>query len=145
MRLTVWWLLWARPGHRLLLAAMTNSAVRRSLRSAYGRRRTIWLMLEDTGVRGAAFDALEHHKIRAAVIAALEHHAPRTTRPAWIRRVARALDKADQRTDLRQVLSHSSIRRDLQAAAGEHGGPRAMAIIRIVGLAAGLKLKDILE
>jgi hypothetical protein len=96
-------------------------------------------------VRGAAFDALEHHKIRAAVIAALEHRAPRTTRPAWIRRVARALHNADQRTDFRRALSHPSIRRDLKAAAGEHGGLRATAIIRIVGLAAGLKLKDIFQ
>jgi hypothetical protein len=102
-------------------------------------------MLEDTAVRGAAFDVLEHHKIRAAVIAALEHCAPLSTRPAWIRRVARALHNADQRTDLEHALSHPSIRRDLQAAAGEHGALRAMAIIRIVGLAAGLKLKDILR
>jgi hypothetical protein len=102
-------------------------------------------MLEDTGVRRAAFDALEHHKIRAAVIAALEHRAAWTARPAWIRRAARALHNADRRTDLRQALSHPSIRRDLKAAAGEHGGLRAMAIIRIVGLAAGLKLKDILQ
>jgi hypothetical protein len=145
MRLIVWRLLLARQGHRFLIAAMTSSAVRRSLWSAHGRRRTIWLMLEDTGVRGAAFDALEHHKIRAAVIAALEHRAPRTTRPAWIRRVARALHNADQRTDLRHALSHPSIRRDLKAAAAEHGALRAMAIIRIVGLAAGLKLKDILQ
>ncbi len=124
---------------------MTSSAVRRSLWSGHGRRRIIWLMLEDTGVRGYAFDALEHHRIRAAVIAALEHRAPLTTRPAWIRRVARALHKAERRTDLRQALSHPAIRRDLKAAAGEHGGLRAMAIIRIVGVAAGLKLKDILQ
>jgi len=102
-------------------------------------------MLEDTRVRGYAFDALEHDRIRAAVIAALEHRAPQTTRPAWIRRVARALHKAERRTDLRQALSHPSIRHDLKAAAGEHGGLRAMAIIRIVGVAAGLKLKDILQ
>jgi hypothetical protein len=145
MRLIVWRLMWARPGHRLLIAAMTSSAVRRSLLSARGRRRTIWLMLEDAGVRGAAFDVLEHHKIRAAVIAALEHCAPRTTRPAWIRRVARALHSADRRTDLRQAFSHPSIRRDLEAAAVQHGNLRAMAIARILGLAAGLKLKDILQ
>jgi hypothetical protein len=143
MRLIVWRLLWARPGHRLLLAAMTSSAVRKSLWSEDGRRRTLWVMLEDGGVRGAAFDALEHHKIRVAVIAALEHRAPRTARPAWIRRVAAALHNADLRTDLRKALSHPSIRGELKAAGGEHGGPRAMAIIRILGLAAGLKLKDI--
>ena len=96
-------------------------------------------------MRGAAFDALEHHKIRAAVVAALERRAPQTTRPAWIRRVARALHNPDQRTDLRQALSHPSIQRDFKAAAGEHGGLRAMAIIRIVALAAGLKLKDTLQ
>ncbi len=102
-------------------------------------------MLEDSGVRGAAFDALEHDKIRAAVIAALEHRAPWTTRTAWIRWVAGALYNTDRRTDFRQALSHPSIRGDLKAAAGQHGGLRAMAMIRIVGLAAGLKLKDILQ
>ncbi len=144
MRLIVWRLMWARLGHRFLIAVMTTSAVRRSLWSAHGRLHTIWLMLENNGVRGAAFDALEHHKIRAAVIAAIEHRARMTTRPAWIRRVARALHNADRRTDIRQALSHPEIRRDLKAAAGHRGGIRAMAIIRIVALAAGLKLKDIL-
>jgi hypothetical protein len=145
MRLILWRLLLARPGHRFLVAAMTRSAVRRSLWSAHGRRRTIWLLLEDIEVRGAAFDALEHHKIRAAVIAALERRAPRTTQPAWIRRVARTLHNADRRTYLRHALSHPSIRRDLKVAAGEHGALRTMATIRIIGLAAGLKLKDILQ
>jgi hypothetical protein len=139
VRRVLWALVRTRPGRRFLYAAIRNGAVRRSLWVPRRRRDLPLLLLEDGRIRTAAFAALESEPVRAAVVVELRRRG--TARPFATQQVIQALTSTSQRAELRRTLDRPDVLRAVRTAA--NGG--VVATIKVVWLAAGLKLRGLMR